>query len=104
MYDNENMKVVADRLPSGISYSVFGSDVMYSTEVLAGSICWENSTSGDGVLDISGWLKFDSETSAEAAMENIEDALGWEFDATNTEASLSGQFIEITAEMEIPED
>ncbi len=103
LYDNEDMKVVVDKLPAAIVQMVFGPDEMYSIEVLSGSICWRNSTSGDEVLDISGWLKFDSEASAEAAMENIEDDLSWELVVTVTDARLSGQFIEITGEMEIPE-
>lgn len=100
LYDNEDMRAVVDKLPAAIAYRVFGPDAMYSIEVLSGSICWGNSTSGDGVLNISGWLKFDSEASAEDAMtEDLEDDLGWEFNASNVEASLSGQFIEFTGDM-----
>jgi hypothetical protein len=102
MYDNEDMKVVADRLPSGITYMVFGPDVT-RIELLSGSICWINTTNNDDILDITGWLKFDSAASAEAAMENIEDDLSRELDITITDARLSSQFIEITGEMEIPE-
>jgi predicted small lipoprotein YifL len=102
MYDDEDMKVVADRLPSGISYMVFGPDVT-RIEVLSGSICWINTTNNDDILDITGWLKFDSAASAEAAMENVEDDLSRELDITITDVRLSGQFIEFTGEMEISE-
>jgi hypothetical protein len=105
MYDNEDLKAVADKLPTAAVHSVLGPDVLYDIEVLSSSVCLRNSTSGDEVLDMSGWLKFDSEASAEDAMtEDLEDDLGWEFNATITDVSMSGQFIEFTGEMEIPED
>jgi hypothetical protein len=101
MYDDKDIKAVADKLPAAVVHVVFGADVIYSFEVLAGGVYWRNSTSGDEVLDMSGWLRFDSVASAEAAMENIEDDLSWEFNAINIEAHLSGQFIEFTGEMEV---
>lgn len=104
MYDNEDMKAVADKLPAGIWSTVFGSDYIYSGELLAGGMCLRNLTSGDEVCDINHWYKFDSESSAEAAMEDIENESGFLWDATINDASLSGQFIEITSEVEIPED
>jgi hypothetical protein len=103
MYDNKEMKSIAARLPSGVISVIFGPDYFYDIEILAGGICVHNQQRDDEVLDITGWFKFDSEASAEAAMEDIEDALSRIFDATNIEASLSGQLIEITGEAEIPE-
>jgi len=102
MYDDEDMKAVADKLTAASVYLMFGPDVMYSIEVLSSGIGFKNLHGDDGVLDMTGQLKFDSGTSAEAAMENIEDDLNWEFGATNIEASLSGQYIEFTGEYEIP--
>ena len=102
IYDNEDMKVVADRLPAAIYYMVFGPDYIYGIETLAGGVCVQNQHPNDEVLDVLGWLKFDSAASAEATMENIEDDLSRELNITITDARLSGQFIEITGEMEIP--
>ncbi|HEY42132.1 MAG TPA: hypothetical protein G4O18_09825 [Dehalococcoidia bacterium] len=103
MYDNEDMKSVADKLPAGVISMVFGPDYLYDIEILAGGICLRNLTSGDEVWDMNGWLRFDSAASAEAAMEDIEDNLSWELDATNIDAHLSGQFIEFSGEIEIPD-
>ena len=104
MYDNEDMKAVVDKLPVAIVYMVFGPDVIYSIEVLSGSFCWRNLTSGDGVLDMLCWFKFDNKASAEAAMtEGIEDDLSQELGFTITDAHLRGQFIEVTGEVEIPD-
>jgi hypothetical protein len=103
MHDEKDMKAVADKLTSGVISMVFGPDFMYDVEILAGGICLQNQQRDDEVLDITGWLKFDSEASAEAVMEDIEDTLSLEFDATNIDASLSGQFIKFSGEMEIPE-
>jgi hypothetical protein len=103
MYDDEDMKAVADKLPSAVVYSVFGPDVLYDIEVVSGSVCLNNSTGGDEVLDISGWLRFDSDASAEDAMtEDLEDDLGWEFSATITDVRPNGEFIEFTGDMETP--
>lgn len=61
--------------------------------------------SGDEVPDMSRWVKFDSEASAEDAIaEDFEDDLDWELYATINAVHLSGQFIEFTGDMEIPED
>ncbi|HEY33254.1 MAG TPA: hypothetical protein G4O10_09165 [Dehalococcoidia bacterium] len=99
-YDNVDMKSVADKMPAAVVHVVFGPDVTYNFEVLSGGLCLRNSTSGDDVLDASGWLKFDSAMSAEDAMiEDIEDNLGWEFGITDVEARQSGQFIEFTGDM-----
>ena len=104
MYDNEDMKAVADKLLSGVIRMVFGPDYTDDIEILAGGLCWRNLNRDDEVLDYTGWYKFDSEASAEAAMaEDFEDDMRTELDAASIDARLSGQFIEITGEMEIPE-
>lgn len=105
MYDNEDMKSVADKLPAAIFQVVFGSDsYIYEFEYLSGSICLSNEHPDDETLDISGWVRFDSAASAEATMEeDFEDDVRMELDATYIDARPSGQFIEITGEMEIPE-
>jgi hypothetical protein len=55
------------------------------------------------VLNITAWFKFDSEASAEAAMEEAEDFIETGVGGyTNLDARLNGQYIEITGEMEIP--
>jgi len=104
MYDDEDMKAVADKLTAASVYLMFGPDLMYDIEVLSGGIGFKNLHGNDGVLDITGQLKFNNGANAEAAMGNIEDDLSMEFDATSIDAHLSGQFIEFTGEMEIPED
>jgi hypothetical protein len=105
MYDNEDMKEVADKLPAAVVHSVFGPDVMYSIEALSGSICLTNSNGHDGVVDMSGWLKYSTEASAEDAMTtDLEDDLGWELNAAISDVQQSGQFVEFAGEMEIPED
>ena len=116
MYDNEDMRAVADKLRSGIISWVFGPDYMdyldyidypYHTvyrEILAVGIRYQKQQHDDEVWDITGWFKFDSEASAEAALEYIEYAFESEFSPTQISSRLSGQYIEITGEKEIPED
>lgn len=103
LYDNEDMKAVADKLPSGVFSGIFGPDYIYSDEGLAGGMCLINLTRGDEVCDMNSWYKFDSKASAEDAIEDVEEDLSWTWGATNIETRLSGQFIEITAEVEISE-
>ncbi len=103
MYDNDDMKSVADKLSSGVVSMVFGSDFTYGIEILAGGVCLRNQHHDDEVLDITGWLKFDSAASAEAALEDAEDHFGHEFDAINISSQLRDQFIELTGEVGIPE-
>lgn len=111
MYDNENTRAVADKLPVVPSrvvatadyYPMELEDYLSEIECLAYSLGISNENRDDEVLDMSGWFKFDSEASAEAAMEDIEDFMGTGFEgATSINARLTGQFIEITGEMEIP--
>ena len=111
MYDNENTRAVADKLPVVPSsvvatadyYPMELEDVLSKIEYLAYSIGISNENRDDEVLDISAWLKFDSEASAEAALEDIEDDMETGVEGvTSISARLSGQFIEITGEMEIP--
>lgn len=113
MYDNEDTRAVADKLPvvpyrmvvgSNYYMIVIGSDYYMSEfKFLSYSFGLSNEHRDDETLDISGWFKFDSETSAEVAMEDIEDIMETEFGATSIDTRLSGQFIEITAKTEIPE-
>jgi hypothetical protein len=111
MYDNEYTRAVADKLPvvpsSVVSTADYTpmvlEDYLSDIEYLAYSIGISNENRDDEVLDISAWLKFDSEASAEAALEDIEDNMETVIEGiTNIDASLNGQFIEITGEMEIP--
>jgi len=103
MYDNEDMKSVVDKLPASVVSVVFGPDYMSDIEILAGGICVQNQNREDEVLDYTGWYRFDSEVSAEDAMEDFEDYMRIELDAISINAHLSGQFIEIAAEVELPE-
>jgi len=111
MYDNEDTRAVADKLPvvpssvvaSGDFTPIELADLLSDIEYLAYSLGISNENRDDEVLDISAWFKFDSEASAEAAIEEAEDFLEtgvWGY--TNLHTSLNGQFIEITGEMEIP--
>ena len=111
MYDNKDTRVVADKLPVVPScvvadadyYPMELEDYLSEIEYLAYSIGISNENRDDEVLDISAWFKFDSEASAEAAMEDIEDFMETEFEGvTSINARLNDQFIEITGEMEIP--
>jgi len=111
MYDNENTRAVADKLPVVPScvvatadyYPMELEDYLSEIEYLAYSFGISNENRDDEVLDISAWFKFDSEASAEAAMEDIEDFMETGFEGvTSINARLNGQFIEITGEMEIP--
>ena len=111
MYDNEDARAVADKLPVVPSYVVALGDYTpielahYVSEIeyQAYSLGISNENRDDEVLDISAWFKFDSEASAEAAMEEAEDFLETGVGGyTNLHARLNGQYIEITAEMEIP--
>ena len=105
LYDNKNMKSVVDKLPASVFSTVMGPDYIHDIRVLAGGICLHNLTSGDGVCDITGWFKFDSEVSAVTAMEEgFEDDISMDLDFTIVDAHLRGQFIEINGEREIPED
>jgi hypothetical protein len=111
MYDNENTRAVADKLPVVPSCVVASADYTpielahYVSEIeyLAYSMGVSNENRDDEVLDMSAWFKFDSEASAEAAMEDAEDIVETGIGGyTLTDARLNGQFIEITGEMEIP--
>jgi hypothetical protein len=111
MYDNEDTRAVADKLPVVPSCVVASGDYTpielanYVSEIkyLAYSLGVSNEDRGDGVLDISAWFKFDSEATAEAAMEEAEDFIETGVGGyTNLDARLNGQYIEITGEMEIP--
>jgi len=99
-YDNEDMKSVADRLSSGIISIMYGEGSIYDVEISAGGICLRNKQRADGVLDITGWFKFDSHTSAEANLQDLLDTYFW-WNTTDIDAQLRGQFIEFTGEMEI---
>ena len=111
MYDNEDTRAVADKLPVVPScvvatadyYPMELEDYLSEIEYLAYSMGVSNENRDDEVLDISAWFKFDSEASAEAAMEDIEDFIETGVEVyTSINARLNGQFIEITGEMEIP--
>lgn len=111
MYDNEDARAVADKLPvvpscvvATVDYCPMElEDYLSEIEYLVYSIGISNENRDDEVLDISAWFKFDSEASAEAAMEDIEDFMRTGFEGvTSINARLNGQFIEITGEMEIP--
>ncbi len=110
MYDNEDTRAVADKLrvvPSCVVATGDFSppeleDYPIEIEYQAYSLGISNENSGDEVLDVSAWFKFDSEVSTEAAMEVFEDLMGSCFEGiTLIDARLSGQFIEITGEMDI---
>jgi len=111
MYDNEDARAVADKLPVVPSCVVATGDYSppeledYPTEIeyLAYSMGVSNENRGDDVVNISAWFRFDSAASAEAAMEDAEDFIDAGVEGyASLNARLSGQFIEITGEMEIP--
>jgi hypothetical protein len=111
MYDNEDTRAVADKLPAVPSCVVASGDYTpielahYVSEIeyVAYSMGVSNENRDDDVLDISGWFKFDSEASAEAAMEEAEDFIETGVGGyASLDARLNGQYIEITGEMEIP--
>ncbi|UCB43005.1 MAG: hypothetical protein JSV77_11270 [Dehalococcoidales bacterium] len=110
MYDNEDTRAVADKLPVVPSCVVATADytppeledMLSEIEYLAYSMGISNENRDDEVLDVSAWFKFDSEARAEAAMEYVEDFVENGVEVyTSISARLNGQFIEITAEMEI---
>ena len=112
MYDNKDTREVADKLPvvpscvvaSADYYPMELEDYLSEIEYLAYSFGISNENRDDEVLDISAWFKFDSEASAEAAMEDVEDIVETGVGAyTSINARLTGQYIEITGEMEIPQ-
>jgi len=111
MYDNADARAVADKLSFVPSCVVATADYTppeledYVSEIeyLAYSMGISNENRGDEVMDISAWFKFDSEASAEAAMEDAEDFIDTGVEGyASISARLNGQFIEITGEMEIP--
>jgi len=102
MYDDEDIKSVADRLPAAVGYYVFGSDYMYDIEILAGGTCVQNKQPNDEVLNITGWYKFDSATSAETSLRDTIDEFEYEYSATLISSKLRDEFIEITGETSTP--
>lgn len=107
-YDDREIKSVVDKLPAGVESMVFGPDYMpHLLEVVAGGFCLQNLTRNEGVLDIAGWFKFESEADAEANLDEIENnfefyiELTGDFEVTQLNSQLQGEFIEITGEMVI---
>ncbi|MEE8325413.1 MAG: hypothetical protein V3R58_00065, partial [candidate division NC10 bacterium] len=104
MYDNEDVKAVADKLPAAPIRVVFSSGSNDGIEYLSNGFSMGKEHPDDETLHVSIWFKFDSEASAEAALgEGIEDSVGMWLNATVTDARRNGQFIEIAGETEIPE-
>lgn len=102
MYDDKDIKSVADMLPTAVGYYVFGSDYMSDIEILAGGTCVQNKRPNDEVLNITGWYKFDSATSAETSLRDTIDEFEYEYSATLINSKLRGEFIEITGEISTP--
>lgn len=102
MYDDEDVKAVIDKLPAGIMIFLQGEEALYNIDGLVGGVSIRKSADGEGTLEIKGWYKFRSETSAEAALADLEDYLKDYFDATDMNGQLKGEFIEITGKTDIP--
>jgi len=106
MYDNKDVKSVLDKLPAGIFHIIIKTiserDSIYHG-LRTGGFSISNLKTGDEVLDIKGWFKFESEADAEASLEDVKDiGEGFFFSAdVDIDVQLKGQFIEITGEMDI---
>ncbi len=103
MYGNEDVKSIVDKMPAGFYTLILTGDTWGKSNslLLAGGISMRK---GDGTIEIKGWFKFESETDAEAVLSDLEDTMKEFCGATQIEGQLRGQFIELTGEMEIPED
>jgi len=102
LHDDEDMKSVAEKMPSGVYNSVFGPDMIYIDDLLAGGVCIQNQHPDDEGLDFICWLKFNSKESAEAALEDTKEEFEMNFLITQINLQLRDQFIEVTGQMEIP--
>ena len=101
LYDNEDLKVILDKLPDGIFHMFINTITKqhitrYGSAIGSISIC--NFTKGDDVFDIKGLFKFKSEADAETYLERTKDiAQAFLFGAPlDVEVEPKGQFIEIT--------
>jgi hypothetical protein len=103
MYGNEDVKSIMDKLPAGFCSLILIGDTWGKSNslLLAGGISMRK---GEGVIEIKGWFKFESETDAEAVLPDLEDAMKEFLGATFIEGQLRDEFIELTGEIEIPED
>jgi hypothetical protein len=102
MYDDEDVKSVVDKLPSGILVLIEREEAMYNVDALVGGVSLRKSAGGKVTLEIKGWYEFRDETSAEAALDDLKDYLKDYFNAINMDGQLKGEFIELTGESEIP--
>ena len=102
MYGNDDVKTVVDKLPAGIMTLIQRVEAMPDIDALVGGVSIRKSAGGEGTLEIKGWYKFKDETSAEAALDDLEDELTDYFDTINMDCQLNGEFIEITGETDIP--
>jgi len=97
LYDNEDIKSVADRLPSGIHVEIYTGEVVGDIPVLAGGRVLFNSVQGDEIINSQGWYRFESTADAQAALPDLEDSYQWQY-THNIDAQLKGEFVEITGE------
>ncbi|UCB43401.1 MAG: hypothetical protein JSV77_01770 [Dehalococcoidales bacterium] len=100
LYSDEDIKSIVDRLPVGISSAIYrGEEAFGDISAVAGGT---SITKGNGVLEIKGWFKFESEADAEAALQDVKDLMNDMWNTTDMDGRLRGQFIELTGETAIP--
>jgi hypothetical protein len=101
MYDDENVKAVIDKIPTGIESYIYRGGIIYNEiPTLAGRLSTINMARGDNTLDMNGWYIFDSEATAKSALHDLEEYIrGWWFYYSYCHPR--GRFIETTGEMGI---
>jgi len=117
IYDDELIKTIVDRLPTGINTMIQKGNgaptfipkgdvppdvsIRYGLQYLAGGISLMKSTNAEGTLYLEGWYKFESAAAAEAGMAGLEDHVKHVFDVTNISSQLNGEFIKLTGEADL---
>ena len=100
LYDNEDIKSVADRLSSGIQAEIYIGEIASGIPILAGGRAFFNSNQGDEILNIEGYYKLGSATDAETTLQDLLDSYQWRY-VNNIDSRLIDDFIEVTGEMDI---
>lgn len=102
MYDNADMKPIAERLPSGF-FDIITSEIIDPnyTGYTAVGISVKKPTPLRDTLEVTEWFKFSSEKKARAEVFQLEDRVERQFDAVKVTSRQNNEFVKVTGEVDV---